>query len=211
MDARAVLRPGSGTRKVLHKWQVTGVLLSWGHLSLWLSGSGTSAPKLWAHLFWPKVHSCKLTVTCNSAFPPGLPPASVHLPHVNLNRGHSIYPYPFSLTKCCTFPSYSLSQSVLTHPGRPATSLPDAVWEINLFAPIPWKSPKWCSPPWGHLHPEISYISKAKRAIRLIQQELAITVGSAMFCKILCNFTRQTKRCSLPPSAYRTSGPWVID
>lgn len=51
-----------------------------------------------------------------------------------LNKGHSIYLYPFSLTKVCTFPQYSLSQSVLTHPGRLATSVPGAVWEINLFA-----------------------------------------------------------------------------
>lgn len=194
MDVCAVLRPGFGTRKVLHNWQVAGLLLFWRHLSLWLSGSGTSVPKLWAHLFWPKVHSYKLTVTYNSAFPPPLPPASAHLPHVNLNKGHSIYPSLFSLTKCCTFWCFkSYSFPICADTSRKAGNFPPRCSLGNkLFCSSLLESPKWCSPPWGHLHPGISYISKPKRAIMVMQQELAITFGSAMCYKILCNFTRQT-------------------
>lgn len=38
-------------------------------------------------------------VNYNSAFPPCVSLASAHLHYSNLYKGHSIYPYPFSLTK----------------------------------------------------------------------------------------------------------------
>ena len=130
------------------------LILSPGSLTFWQ-----------AHLIAVPANS----VNHNFAFLPCVPLFSAHLHYGNLNKGYSIYPYPFSLTKPITIPF-----PICADTFRKANNfLPRCSLGNQLVCPNLLKSPGRCLPLEDICTLKFSTVSKGKRTITVMQLLLA--------------------------------------